>query len=177
MRLLPAATTERLRAWLPEQQAPLWPLALARVLMGLLWLLSLRWKLPPDFDGGSERRLNEWLELEVEHPVVGLYATMIDSIVLPNFTAFAWMIFLVELAVGLSLLTGTLTRAGALVGLLLSLNLGIGLAAVPGEWPWAYAMMAMWHGTLLVAGAGRLWGVDQRLHHALAPDSSLRSLI
>lgn len=176
MRLLPETKTDQPSKPATEATPPLWPLAIARVLMGLLWLLSLRWKLPPDFDGGSERGLREWLELEVEHPLVGLYATVIESIVLPNFTAFAWMIFLVELVVGLSLLTGTLTRAGAFVGLLLSLNLGIGLAEVPGEWPWSYAMMAMWHGTLLVAGAGRLWGLDRQLHDLLPADSQLRRL-
>ena len=153
--------------------APLWPIAIARMLMGVLWLFSLRWKLPPDFDGGSERGLNEWLELEVEHAAVGLYGTIIEDLVLPNFTLFAWMLFVVELIVGLSLLTGTLTKAGALIGTALSVNLTIGLAEVPGEWPWSYAMMAMWHGTLFVAGAGRLWGVDRWLRSQLPSGSPL----
>jgi len=146
------------------------------MLIGVLWLLALRWKLPPDFDGGSERGLREWLELEVEHPTVALYGSFIDSVVLRNFTAFAWAVFAVELVVGLALLTGTVTRAAAFVGVLLSLNLGIGLAEVPGEWPWSYAMMAMWHGTLLVAGAGRLWGVDQYLRRHLDERSPIVSL-
>ena len=133
------------------------------MLMGLLWLVSLRWKLPPDFSGGSERSLAQWLQLEVDHAAIDIYGRLIESVVIPNLTVFSWLIFLTELTVGLSLLTGTFTRAGALLGLALSLNLGLGLAAVPGEWPWSYAMMAMWHGTLFVAGAGRLWGVDQIL--------------
>ena len=79
---------------------------------------------------------------------------------IPNFTLFAWLIFLAELVVGLSLLTGTLTRLGAALGLLMALNLGIGLLEVPGEWPWSYIMLAMWQGVFLVTGVGRLWGVD-----------------
>ncbi|MDE0197928.1 MAG: hypothetical protein OXK78_07025, partial [Caldilineaceae bacterium] len=55
---------------------------------------------------------------------------------------------------------GAFTRLGALLGLGLSLNLGIGLLEVPGEWPWSYAMLAMWHGLFLVTGAGRVWGLD-----------------
>lgn len=69
--------------------------------------------------------------------------------------------FIVELVVGLSLLTGTATRLGAAIGLLLALNLGVGLLDVPGEWPWSYAMLAMWHGLFVVSGPGRVWGVDE----------------
>lgn len=143
-----------------ERTAPLWPLALARILMGLLWLGTLRWKLPPNFDGGSETGLREWLQLEVDHAAFGFYGDLIESVVLPNFTLFAWLVFLAELAVGLSLLFGLFTRAGALLGLLMSINLGIGLLEVPGEWPWSYLMMAMWHGALLVSNSGTLWGLD-----------------
>jgi uncharacterized membrane protein YphA (DoxX/SURF4 family) len=130
------------------------------MLMGVLWLYSLRWKLPPDFAPQAGRGLMAWIQLEIQHPAFDFYADFLKTVVLPNFTLFAWMVFLVELAVGLSLLTGTLTRLGALIGLLLSINLGIGLLDVPGEWPWSYIMMAMWHGTLVVSAAGRLWGID-----------------
>ena len=139
---------------------PRWPMALARMAMGLLWLGSLRWKLPPDFDGNGETSLRTWLELEVEHPFLPVYGELIESVVLPNFTLFAWLVFLSELGVGIALLVGAWTEVAAAVGLLMSINLGIGLLEVPGEWPWSYAMMAMWHGTLLVSGAGLLWGVD-----------------
>lgn len=146
-----------------EGSVPLWPIAGARMLIGVLWLFSLRWKMPPNFDGGSERGLRSWLELEVEHAGFGFYGDLIESVVLPNFTFFAWVLFCTELLVGLSLLTGTLTRGGALIGLLLSLNLGIGLIEVPGEWPWSYAMLAMWHGLFFITRAGRTWGLDARL--------------
>lgn len=143
-----------------SRTAPLWPIVLARVFMGLLWLYSLRWKLPPDFDGGSETSLRTWLELEVKHPAFDFYGDLISSVVLTNFTLFAWLVFLTEAAVGLSLLLGVFTRIGAAVGLLMSINLGIGLLDVPGEWPWAYLMMAMWHATILVSDAGSIWGID-----------------
>lgn len=154
-----------------EPTTPLWPLALARILMGMLWLFALRWKLPPDFDGGDERSIADWLGLAVEHAAFEPYGRLISSVVQPNLTLFSWALFVTELFVGISLLVGALTRIGASVGLLLSINLGIGLLDVPGEWPWSYAMMAMWHGTLLVAGAGRLWGVDQLRHRHLSQES------
>lgn len=141
-------------------RAPLWPIAVARAIIGVLWLFSLRWKLPPDFMPAEGRGLMDWLQLEVTHAAFPLYGLFVEQIVLPNFILFAWLIFLTELAVGLSLLAGAFTRLGALLGLGLSLNLGIGLLDVPGEWPWSYAMLAMWHGLFLVTGAGRVWGLD-----------------
>lgn len=146
---------------LPTTSTPLWPLAIARVFLGLLWLYTLRWKLPPDFAGGSERGLREWLEVEVEHAAFGFYGNLIESVVLPNFTFFAWLVFVSELLVGVSLVLGLFTRVGALVGLAMSINLGIGLLEVPGEWPWSYVLMSLFHGLFLVAGAGRVWGLDQ----------------
>jgi uncharacterized membrane protein YphA (DoxX/SURF4 family) len=138
----------------------IWPLALSRMLIGALWLFSLRWKLPPNFVLADGRGLMDWLQLEVQHAAFGFYGDLIAAYVIPNFTLFAWLIFLSELIVGLSLLTGTFTRLGSALGLLLSINLGIGLLDVPGEWPWSYVMLAMWHGTFLVTAAGRLWGID-----------------
>lgn len=144
---------------------PLWPVAVARIIIGVLWLYALRWKLPPAFDGRGQRSLEDWLRLEVEHAAFPVYGRFIDSVVLPNLTAFSWLVFLLELVVGLSLLVGLMTRVGAGVGLLLSFNLGIGLLDVPGEWPWSYAMLAMWHGLFLVTGAGRVFGLDSRLRN------------
>ncbi len=140
--------------------APLWPLAGARILMGLLWLWALRWKLPPDFDARGETSIEEWLALAVDHPAVEPYGRLLDWLVVPRPVPFSWALFLIEAAVGMSLLLGAFTRVGAALGLLLSVNLGIAFSAVPGEWPWSYAMMAMWHATLVAADAGRLWGID-----------------
>jgi uncharacterized membrane protein YphA (DoxX/SURF4 family) len=154
------------------QRAPLWPIALSRVAIGLLWLGSLRWKLPPDFAPATGRGLMDWLQLEVQHAALGFYGEIVQTIVIPNFALFAWLIFLSELLIGLLLLTGTWTRLAAVLGLLMSINLGIGLLEVPGEWPWSYIMMAMWHVVFLVTAAGRVLGVDGWLRRRL-PETSL----
>jgi len=52
------------------ERAPLWPIALSRVLIGLLWLGSLRWKLPPNFAPETGRGLLDWLQLEVHAPLL-----------------------------------------------------------------------------------------------------------
>ena len=145
------------------QSGPLWPISGARIIIGILWLFSLRWKLPPDFIPDEGRGLMDWLLLEVEHPAFEFYANFVEFTVIPNFLLFAWLVFLGELFVGLSLLTGTVTRLGAFIGMLMAFNLGIGLLEVPGEWPWSYAMLAMFHGIFLITAPGRVLGVDKWL--------------
>lgn len=159
-----------------DKQAPLWPVAIARVLIGLLWLGTLRWKLPPDFAPASGLGMLDWMLREVQYPAFEFYGNFIETVVIPNFALFAWFTFLSELFIGLGLLTGTLTRLAAAVGLLMSINLGIGLLAVPGEWPWSYMMMAMWHALFLVTAAGRVAGVDSWLRRRLPEASRLRFL-
>ena len=143
--------------------SPLFPLTLSgcRSLIGLLWLASLRWKLPPTFAAPEgQRSLLDWLHLEVAHPSLGLYATFVSQVVIPNFTLFAWLTFLVELVIGLSLLLGLFTWAGAILGLLWSFNLALGLLEVPGEWPWSYIMLIMWQGMFLVSIKQQTFGLD-----------------
>ena len=161
---------------LRRERAPLWPIALSRMAIGVLWLFSLRWKLPPDFAPDAGRGLLDYLQLEAQYPAFGFYGRLVESVVIPNFTVFAWIIFLAELLVGLSLLSGTLTRLGAAVGLLMALNLGIGMLEVPNEWPWSYIMLAMFHFVFLFTAAGRVLGVDAWLRHRLSPNSRLRGL-
>ena len=160
---------------LRRERAPLWPIALARIAIGGLWLLSLRWKLPPDFAPDAGRGLLDYLQLEAQYPAFAIYGRFVEAVVIPNFTLFAWLIFLAELLVGLSLLTGTLTRLGAAVGLLMALNLGVGMLAVPNEWPWSYVMLAMFHFIFLVTAAGRVLGVDAFLRRR-PPGSLVRTL-
>lgn len=132
-----------------------------RTVIGLLWLASLRWKLPPAFAAPEgHRSLMEWLQLEAAHPTIGLYADFVTAVVLPNFILFAWLTFLVELATGLSLTLGLFSRVGAGLGLVWSLNLAAGLLSVPGEWPWSYLMLVMWHALFLVSVPRQTWGLD-----------------
>ena len=152
-----------INARFPASQSPTWPLTLARISLGVLWLASLRWKLPPDFEPSADTvSLRSWLELEVEHAAIGLYGDLIDSVVLANFTLFAWCVFLAELGVGLALVLGFGTRPAAAIGLLMSLNLLVGLLDVPGEWPWSYVMMIMLHGMVLFSNSHSMWSVSAR---------------
>jgi thiosulfate dehydrogenase (quinone) large subunit len=143
--------------------APVWPIALCRIAIGILWLTAVVWKLPPNFIPlEGLRSLKEWMELEVQYPVVPFYGQFVQAIVLPNFTLFAWATFIVELLIGLGLLLGLFTRAAAILGLLMSLNLAIGLMAVPNEWPWSYLMLVLFQILFIFTDPGRVWGLDVR---------------
>ncbi len=148
---------------LNSMTTPLWPLALCRMAIGILWLTALIWKLPPSFiPPEGLRSLKDWMELEVQYPVVPLYGQFVQTIVLPHFTLFAWATFMVELLSGLGLLLGLFTRAAAVLGLLMGLNLTIGLLNVPNEWPWSYLMLVMFQAVFVIADPGRVWGLDAR---------------
>ena len=58
----------------------------------------------------------------------------------------------------------------------MALNLGVGMLAVPTEWPWSYVMLAMFHFIFLFTAAGRVLGVDAWLRQRLSARSLLRTL-
>jgi thiosulfate dehydrogenase [quinone] large subunit len=141
---------------------PRWPLALTRLLIGFLWFQQVLWKLPPDFGCGPQGAggLCDWINREVQHPAVPLYATFLKQIVLPNFGFFGLNTVLLESAIAVTLFFGILTRLGGLLGVVQSLNLLIGLAAVPGEWYWTYLMLLLLCGLFMFLAPGRTWGLD-----------------
>ena len=144
-----------------------WTLTGIRVVLGLFWLLQLTWKPPPTFgcpDGG----FCLWLNNEIQHPLIPLYANFLSSVIRPNVILFGWFTTVVEVSVGLSLLLGVLTRLGALVGTLWSLNLLIGLVAVPYEQPWYYVLIVLMNLTFLAIGASGQIAVDRSRHWRVA---------
>jgi len=153
--------------------APGWFIGLCRLGFGLMWLYSASWKLPPSFGQGANTGLWYWVQQAARYPTFGWYRSFLQGVVMPHFSLFGWLVFLLELAVGLFLLIGLFTRIFAAVGLLMSLNLLIGLAAHPTRTSEAYVMMIMFHLLFITANAGLNWGGDQVLLEKLA-NSSLR---
>ena len=133
-------------------------LAVVRIFFGLLWLQQLGWKMPPDFGG-----LREDVVREVQHTILPGYSSIIQHVFLTHFALLGAGIWTAELLVSLSLLFGLFTRLGALLALLLSAQLYVGIAYAPGEWYWAYGMLLMLSLCLVVVPAGRRLGFDQAL--------------
>jgi hypothetical protein len=156
----------------PPSSAP--ALAGLRILAGLLWLYNVSWKNPPDFGKDSGNGLYGFTVAAVEYPVFPPYSWVVEQVVLPLFSVFGWVVLAVETSLAVLLLTGTLVRLAALVGVAQSLAIGLSVAKVPGEWPWAYWMMIGIHLVLLLTASGRVAAVDA-VRAAQAPASGAAS--
>lgn len=129
-------------------------LTLIRVVLGLFWLSQVSWKAPPTF-GCPDQGFCLWVNLEIQHPLIPLYAEMLEILVKPYVILVGWVTFVVETLIGVSLVFGILTRLGGLVGALWAMNLLIGLSAVPGETSWTYVWLMLLN--LLFFGVGSVW--------------------
>jgi thiosulfate dehydrogenase [quinone] large subunit len=98
------------------------------------------------------------------------WGSFLRSVVLPNAAAFAWFFAVAELALGIALVLGFLTRVAAVGGILLMVILLLGQTHLAGgsweEWVTAgltskFALLLLW--LLFLADAGRAWGLDARL--------------
>src|SRR5258708_6385579 len=134
---------------------------LMRVLVATLWFTQILWKLPWANFGcpagtlipaANTSGLCDWLGREVASPRYGIYKDLVTNIIGPNLSWMAFLIVGAEVFVCFSLMTGFLTRLGGLVGLLVGINLFVGLTAIPGEWEWTYLMLPMVNAEFLVVG-------------------------
>ena len=97
-----------------------------------------------------------------------LWKSFLNSVVVPHASLFAWVVALGELAVGIGLLLGFLTRVAASGGVLLLLTILLGQTYVPGSsWTgWVTAGLTTKFAILLlllIAAVGYgAWGVDGR---------------
>jgi thiosulfate dehydrogenase [quinone] large subunit len=141
---------------------------IVRVTAGLLWLSNVSWKVPPDFgeSEGSCTQLCGYVQAGIDHPVAPGYPWVLEHLVQPNLAAFGWTVLIVELALAALLLSGTFTRAAAVVGLVQSAAIGLSVANAPDEWYWSYVLMVVVHLAVFGMAAGRHGGVDGMIRRA-----------
>jgi thiosulfate dehydrogenase [quinone] large subunit len=149
--------------WL-RVMAPLWPLALARILYGVLWWQQSRWKVPSDdFGRKSGGGLWYWVQQEIQHPTVTAYRDLLVNVMIPNWTLFGWITLVTETFIGVTLVLGLFTRVGSLVAIAMAANITVGILSVPHEWGWTYTMLIAFPVLFLITGAGRSFGIDALL--------------
>src|SRR5260370_23332682 len=146
-------------------------LALIRIFVGYLWFQQLSWKMPPTFKG-----LHPYLAKEGMYPILPGYSYIIQHIFLPNFILLAAGVWTAELLVSLCLIFGIFTRFGALLSVLLSLQLYFGLAFARGEWYWTYGMLVLLGLAIATVPAGRRFGFDQFIAPRLQAAASTHSI-
>ncbi len=130
-------------------------LAVFRVGIALLWIENSGWKSPPDFES-----LRKFTRFAVDYPVLPPFSWVIEHLVLPNFTVFAWLTLIVEASLGAFLLIGLATRLWALIGIAQSLAIAMSVMNAPHEWEWSYYLMILAHVALFATAAGRSYGLD-----------------
>lgn len=142
---------------------PGWPIAIFRIVYGLLYLDMAIQKAPWVGYGW----LRGFIEQEIAHPLFPWYAAFLKDVVLPNFGFFGFQTFVVELTLGLALLLGAFTRLAGAVGFLWQLQIAIGAFNVPGEWYWIWPLLTLPLFCFVFTGAGQVLGLDRRLAPAL----------
>jgi hypothetical protein len=111
-------------------------------------------------------------------PLTRLNGLFAEKVVQPNMGVFGWGIFFAEAFIAVSLFLGLFSRAGALVSLLVSFQLMLGLAGVwdpaahLNEWEWSYHLMVFLSFAVLGAAPGRVFGLDMLLRPRLAAAAS-----
>ena len=146
-----------------ERERVLLSLAGVRVFMGVLWLLSLLWKLPPSFGKGDYWGLPRAFRVAREHAFTSPLRSFADDVLIPHTTAFGWVLFLVGLLTGLSLVLGLATRVGAALGLVQAIAITLLVANAPGEWLFGYLMLILLSALMLLLPVSRRLSLDDAL--------------
>lgn len=142
-------------------------LAVVRVGVAFLWIENAGWKTPPTFSS-----LHSFTEYAVSRPVFPPFSWLVEHVVLPNFTFFAWFTLVVEASIGAFLLVGLATRLWALIGLVQVLAITFSALNAPHEWEWSYYLMILAHLALFATAAGRFYGLDGILRPSWLQSSS-----
>ena len=143
-----------------EEQVTRYSLVTLRIVMGLLWLQNTSWKRPPFSSGNT---FGKFVQHAVEYPVFAPYSWVVEHVVIPNFSAFGYMVMLVEGSLAILLLLGLYTRTIALVGIVQSSAILMSVLRAPGEWGWAYWMMLLIHVVLFATAGGGRFSVDHAI--------------
>jgi uncharacterized membrane protein YphA (DoxX/SURF4 family) len=146
-----------------ERERVLLTLAGMRALMGVVWISLLLSKLPPDFGRHDRHGLLHTFRLAEQHALIGPLRDLVRRLVIPHFTFFGWLVFLVELTAGILLVAGFHTRVGAWVGLGASLVMVAFLGPAPHTWAFALVLLVAWHVVLLLTPCARRLSFDDRL--------------
>jgi uncharacterized membrane protein YphA (DoxX/SURF4 family) len=128
---------------------------IVRGVVGLMWWQQSLWKVPPDFDS-----LRHWVDEMIKNAAFPIQAQILQSVVLPNFTAFGYLIYSLEVLIGISLIIGLFVRATSTIGALMIFNIYLGLYRSDSEWPWTYAFLVLLMVLFAVERYGRSLGAD-----------------
>lgn len=147
-----------MRLWATRETRSELLLAALRVLMGIVFLAVWSDNLAKGFysPGGWA----DFVQHYADTTKVGLYADMLNGVMIPNPAVFAYGQFAIEFVVfGLFLVLGLFTPVSALLAALFQLNLLIATSGT-GEWPGTYVIMCLLLVAVGLSQSGRTLGLD-----------------
>lgn len=144
-----------LKESLNQKTSSLGPVLL-RITLGILWLEMGIQKLHPNFMKGLESKLKFWAQ-ESPYP---WYKYFLENLAIPHYQAFGYQVMIGEIAVGLSLILGVLTVFGSFFGLFMIINFYYASSYAESQWYWTFWIIAVSHIVVMLAKAGRAFGID-----------------
>ncbi|MDE2517373.1 MAG: DoxX family membrane protein [Rhodospirillales bacterium] len=156
--LLAASAALAWRAWCSDpaqRNARMLGLWLLRLILGAMWWQQSLWKIPP-----NEAGLLYWMGQMAAHAAIPVQGWLVKTVVIPHIAIFGPLVYATEVAIGVSLMLGLCSRAGAALGAGMAINLWLGLYSAPGEWPWTYGFLVLLQLLFLIDPPGRALGAD-----------------
>jgi uncharacterized membrane protein YphA (DoxX/SURF4 family) len=140
-----------------------------RIATSVFFLLFGEYKVAgPGFAHGG---FQNYLQSYISNDAVGFYRPLLSGLVLPHAVFFGYLVGVIEMLIGISLLLGIWVRPASVVGILFLLNLTLASWWAPGHgvpvWRYFGAELDNLPMLLLLiifyaADAGRTWGWDGR---------------
>lgn len=135
-----------------------------RILAGTLWLVNGLVKNPWN-DWGY---FPSWSQKFADHSPIPPYKWFLENVVIPHIDFWGWIQFLLEVGLGLLLLTGLLNGIAGPLATAWGANIVVGSLFVPGEWVWGLASFLAVMVLCWATRSGRYFGMDAFLRSRLA---------
>ncbi len=133
-----------------------------RILLGIILLVT--WKENLDKGLYTPEGFRGFIEYLADGHPIEFYRGFLLGVVAPAAGLFAPFQMIIELGMGLALLSGTFTRLAGIAATFFFLNLFAAyLNPNLGEWIWSYVMLIALALVVTFCSAGRAWGVDALL--------------
>ena len=117
---------------------------LAQVIYGLLWIEGASWKVLVDGKlAANYGGLYFWASRGSEYPVLGIYKSLIDHVILPHIKLFLPIVFILELTIGILFVMGKYVRLAALLAFAQTIAITLSVLNAPNEWKWSYFLMLL----------------------------------
>lgn len=130
-----------------------------RFFIGTMWFQGSLWKLPLPISGG----LDGWTRQLAEYAAFGIHRWIATNIFIPGLAIINPLVYLTELSLSVAFILGFFVRPMAVVGMLFTLHLWLGLYRHPSEWPWLYIFLVFVQGFFFLDNAGKSLGLDALL--------------